>query len=79
MAMSPVRAQCVQLLAGAGDHGEELGQRPGGDHGVHHLRLLCPPRVVVEVGNTRHVEKCVQTLVVSVLSVGVETPLLPGL
>ena len=68
-----LRPQGVQLLAGAGDHSEELGQRPGDDHGVRHLRLLCPPRV----GN--NVEEYVQALVASVLGAGVETPLLPGL
>ena len=35
-----LRPHGVQLLAGAGDHGQELGQRPSGDGGVRHHRLL---------------------------------------
>ena len=69
------------LLARAGDYSQELGQCPGGDNRVRHLRLLCLlSRVVVEVVNTLVlVQKCVQTLVVSGLSVGVKAPLLPSL
>ena len=76
-----LRPYSVLLLARAGDNSQELGQCPGGDNRVRHFHLLCLlSRVVIEIVNTLVLaQKCVQTLVVSGLSVSVKAPLLPGL